>query len=86
MVDRNQRPRSSRSREVPEEWEGHWVTVEHLVSTNQGALGVDGTLGMLEMVDEKGVVLKPGGVEQEELQFFPWTSVIRIRMAAASSA
>jgi hypothetical protein len=31
-------------------------------------------------------VLKPGGVEQEELQFFPWTSVIRIRISAASSA
>ena len=86
MVDRDQRPRSHRSREVPEEWEGHWVTVEHLAITNQGVLGVGGTLGMLEMVDDKGVVLIPGGVEQEELQFFPWTSVIRIRMAAASSA
>ena len=86
MVDRNQRPRSRRSRGVPEEWEGHWVTVEHLVITNQGVLGVGGTRGMLEMVDDKGVVLIPGGVEQEELQFFPWTSVIRIRMAAASSA
>ena len=85
MVDRDQRPRSSRSRGVPEEWEGHWVTVEHLISTNQGVLGVGGTLGMLEMVDDKGVVLIPGGVEQEELQFFPWNSVICIRMVAGGS-
>jgi hypothetical protein len=86
MADRNQRPRSNRSRGVPEEWEGHWVTVEHLIITNQGILGVGGTLGMLEMVDDKGVVLIPGGVEQEELQFFPWNSIIRIRMVAGDRA
>jgi hypothetical protein len=81
MVDRDQRPRSHRSREVPEEWEGLWVTVEHLACNDQGVLGVGATLGVLEMVDEKGAVLMPGGVEQEELQFFPWNSIIRIRMA-----
>ena len=86
MADRDQRPRSRRSTGVPDEWEGRWVTVEHLIITNQGVLGVGGTLGMLEMVDDKGVVLIPGGVEQEELQFFPWSSVIRIRMAAGGSA
>lgn len=80
MVDRDQRPRSHRSRAVPEEWEGLWVTVEHQARTDQGVLGVGGTLGVLEMVDEKGVVLIPGGVEQEELQFFPWNSIIRIRL------
>lgn len=80
MVDRDQRPRSHRSRAVPEEWEGLWVTVEHPVRTDQGGLGVGDTLGVLEMVDEKGVVLIPGGVEQEELQFFPWNSIIRIRL------
>ena len=82
MVDRDQRPRSHRSREAPEQWEGHWVIVEHLSLTNQGVLGVGGTRGMLEMVDDKGVVLILGGVEQEELQFFPWNSIIRIRMVA----
>ena len=82
MVDRDQRPRTRRSREVPEAWEGYWVTVEHPAITNQGVLGVGGTRGMLEMVDDKGVVLIPGGVEQEELQFFPWNSIIRIRMVA----
>lgn len=80
MVDRYQRPRSHRSRAVPEEWEGLWVTVEHPARTDQGVLGVGDTLGVLEMVDEKGVVLIPGGVEQEELQFFPWNSIIRIRL------
>jgi hypothetical protein len=74
---------------VPEEWEGLWVTVEHPARTDQGGLGVGDTLGrlgvgdtlgVLEMVDEKGVVLIPGGVEQEELQFFPWNSIIRIRL------
>ena len=80
MVDRDQRPRSHRSRGVPEEWEGLWVTVEHLARAHEGPLGVGATLGVLEMVDEKGVVLIPGGVEQEELQFFPWNSIIRIRM------
>jgi hypothetical protein len=74
------------SRAVPEAWEGAEVVVEHLIITNTNVLGVGGTSGILETTNDRGAVISTvEGGQQGEFQFYPWPSVVRIRLSRESA-
>lgn len=69
--------------EAPEEWEGCQVRIEHLAASG-GVLATDKVSGILEMVKTLGIVLSPQG-QSGEIQFFPWSSIIRIILLEGQS-
>lgn len=57
----------------PEAWLGQAVRVRHPVNL-RGSLAVGSSVGRLEDVGDRGVVL----LVEDELSFYPWSSVIVI--------
>ena len=76
------RPPVRRALEV-KEWEQRPVAVEHLRPASAEALTVEPAQGILASVGEWGVVLLVQEAQrglQAGLYFFPWNSVIHIRL------
>ena len=66
-----------------EEWELRPVSVEHSRPGPAEALAIEPAQGILERVNDKGIILQIHETKEGLLAgvyFFPWSSVIHIRL------